>query len=448
VQADGGLVENKEGVDQRGAERRREIDPLGLAAREGAGLPVQAEIPEPHLDEIPQTCPDLPQQERRRLIHRGWELQALEERPRPLDREAYDIVDAKACEPGELLVGALHACRLEAPVGRQDSIAILPVPLPLQHPAPLGRSQIAPGDAAGYPAPPGKPQEILLTFPVGLGLPGPDRSRGERPGLVRHHQPVIHADDPAEPPARWARPDRGVEGEQVRHRIVIGDVAVGAVQASGEPPRAPDRTVHVQRVDQHAAGAVRERGLQALHDPSAVLRDEAQAVLGHLQRPALLAVDAGVALALQERLQLGGAERLGGLDREDDQGGGRSLGPREKFLGDALRRVPPDLAAAALAAESGGPGEEELQVIVKFRHRPHGGARGPDGVGLVDGNGGRDALDAVGPELVHPLEELAGVGREGLDVAPLPLEVVLPGPLDQDEVVRHRNPGKKDGENA
>ena len=203
-----------------------------------------------------------------------------------------------------------------------------------------------------------------------------------------------------------------------------------------------------ERVDQHAAGAVRERGLQALHDPSAVLRDMADPVLGHLQRPALLAVDAGVALALEERLQLGWGERLWDLDREHDQGGGRILGSREEFLGDALRRVPPDLAAAALAVESGGPGEEELQVIGKLRHRPHGGARGLHRGGLVEGDGGRHRLDAVGAGAVHPLHELAGVGREGLDVAPLPLEVVLPGPLDRDEVVRHRNPGKKDGENA
>ena len=36
---------------------------------------------------------------------------------------------------------------------------------------------------------------------------------------------------------------------------------------------------------------------------------------------------------------------------------------------------------------------------------------------------GRDAVDPVGVGLVEPFEELAGVGRERLDVAPLPLGV-------------------------
>ena len=50
---------------------------------------------------------------------------------------------------------------------------------------------------------------------------------------------------------------------------------------------------------------------------------------------------------------------------------------------------------------------------------PDGGARGLDGVALLDGDGGRDAFDAVHLRLVHAVEELPRVGREGLDVAPL-----------------------------
>ena len=40
-----------------------------------------------------------------------------------------------------------------------------------------------------------------------------------------------------------------------------------------------------------------------------------------------------------------------------------------------------------------------------------------------DRDGRRDAVDPVGVGLVELLEELAGVGREGLDVPPLPLGV-------------------------
>ena len=48
---------------------------------------------------------------------------------------------------------------------------------------------------------------------------------------------------------------------------------------------------------------------------------------------------------------------------------------------------------------------------------------GPDLVGLVDRDGGRNAVDAVGAGPIHAIEELAGVGREGLDVAALPFGV-------------------------
>jgi hypothetical protein len=50
MEADGGLVEDKEGVDQGGPEGRGEVDPLHLSSGEGAGLAVKGEVSEPHLD--------------------------------------------------------------------------------------------------------------------------------------------------------------------------------------------------------------------------------------------------------------------------------------------------------------------------------------------------------------------------------------------------------------
>ena len=64
---------------------------------------------------------------------------------------------------------------------------------------------------------------------------------------------------------------------------------------------------------------------------------------------------------------------------------------------------------------------EDFQVVADFRHRADGAAGGADGVALLDGDGRRDALDAVYRRLVHAVEELPRVGREGLDVAPLAL---------------------------
>jgi len=44
-----------------------------------------------------------------------------------------------------------------------------------------------------------------------------------------------------------------------------------------------------------------------------------------------------------------------------------------------------------------------------------------DGVALLDGDGGRDAVDAVHLRLSMRSKKLAGVGRKGLDVAALAL---------------------------
>ena len=51
VQADRRLVQHVERVHQPGAERVGERDPLGLAAGERAGLPVERQIAEPHVAE-------------------------------------------------------------------------------------------------------------------------------------------------------------------------------------------------------------------------------------------------------------------------------------------------------------------------------------------------------------------------------------------------------------
>jgi hypothetical protein len=61
----------------------------------------------------------------------------------------------------------------------------------------------------------------------------------------------------------------------------------------------------------------------------------------------------------------------------------------------------------------------ETHVLAKLGHGADGAASGTDGIALFDGDRRRNAFDAVHLRLVHPVEELARVGREGLDVAPL-----------------------------
>ena len=90
---------------------------------------------------------------------------------------------------------------------------------------------------------------------------------------------------------------------------------------------------------------------------------------------------------------------------------------------DALERLRGDLAAAVVAVRHADVGEEQPQVVVDLGDGADRRARVRAGGLLLDGDGRRQAVDQVDVRLLHLLEELAGVGRQRLDVAPLPLGV-------------------------
>ena len=80
-----------------------------------------------------------------------------------------------------------------------------------------------------------------------------------------------------------------------------------------------------------------------------------------------------------------------------------------------------DAAIAVGAVGLPGPAVEQPQVVVDLRHRAHGGAGVVGGGFLINGDGGTEALNGVHIGLIHLTQELAGVGTEGLHVAPLAL---------------------------
>ena len=96
---------------------------------------------------------------------------------------------------------------------------------------------------------------------------------------------------------------------------------------------------------------------------------------------------------------------------------------RRNLAHDAARGFRLDGTAARGAGSVDKPGEEKFQVVVDLRDRANGRAGSFDVVRLLDGDGRRDALDEIDARFVHAVEELARVGRESLDVAPLSLGV-------------------------
>ncbi len=121
---------------------------------------------------------------------------------------------------------------------------------------------------------------------------------------------------------------------------------------------------------------------------------------------------------LLERLELD----LGTLDGEEgvDAGG---FGQGEEGGDDLVDGVVADGASAVEAGDGAAAGVEEAEVVVDLGGGGDGGAGVAGLVLLLDGDGGSEAVHVIDVGLFDALEELAGVGGEGLDVAALALGV-------------------------
>ena len=96
---------------------------------------------------------------------------------------------------------------------------------------------------------------------------------------------------------------------------------------------------------------------------------------------------------------------------------------REHVLQDLLGGLARDFVAADRAMRHADGGVEEAQVVVNLGDGADGGARAAAGGFLLDGNGGAQAVDGIDVGALHLIQELPGVGGEGLDVAALALGV-------------------------
>ena len=95
----------------------------------------------------------------------------------------------------------------------------------------------------------------------------------------------------------------------------------------------------------------------------------------------------------------------------------------EQTVDDLLRRGGQQRAAGLGSVGRAVGGKEDAEVIMDFRGGGEGGARAPAGVALLDGEGGRKALDRVDRGGGQALKMEAGVGGKAFEVTPLALGV-------------------------
>ncbi|MBA7562133.1 hypothetical protein ES708_03782 [subsurface metagenome] len=135
-------------------------------------------------------------------------------------------------------------------------------------------------------------------------------------------------------------------------------------------------------------------------------------------------MDAGITLLEEQLPYLLHAEVVGDRHGKDDQ---QALGlcleslpafaafllvlaPTKQVFPNTVRRVPVNRLSATLAVQPSGPGVEQLEVVVQLGHGTHGGPGGAYRIDLVDGDRRGYTLDALYLGLVHPIQELPGVG--------------------------------------
>ncbi len=102
-----------------------------------------------------------------------------------------------------------------------------------------------------------------------------------------------------------------------------------------------------------------------------------------------------------------------------EQRRGSALGQPQHLVHHLAHRLRGEVDAVIGATRRAGARIQQPQVIVDLGHRADGGARIVRVRLLLDGNRGREPLDAVDVGLVHGREKLPRVSRQRLDVAAL-----------------------------
>ncbi len=343
MQADGRLIQHEQRVDERGAERRREVDALDFAAGQRARLAVERQISEADIVEIVETGADFTEQQICCFVEWLRQVQFLKERAGALQRQKHDVVNGEAGQRAECFVAPFHACGVKALLRRQPFIrqlaaaeppqqrfglepcaiaretrrvcaisgeqhahvhlvrlglepfeeapgavpdVLAPRPFAVDDPRLVRFAQLAPRAIERDAALLAELDEVVLTFLVRLRLPRANGSAAQGFAFVRDDEAIVDADGSAETFAGFARAHGRVEREEAGDRLAVRQVAVGAVELARVAPgfEASRRIAVVDDVHLNAAAADAQGGFERFEDAAAFGGAGANSVLNDDQR--------------------------------------------------------------------------------------------------------------------------------------------------------------------
>ena len=285
----------------------------------------------------------------------------------------------------------------------------------LDDPVFLCSGQLLPRRVAGNACGLGMAHQIVLALFPCRSLNGLDGTGTQGEFFVRNDQAVVDANDPAKTTAGVARPHRRVERKHGGNGIAVAHIAVRAMQPGRKTPLLKFGRcglggrrffgIHIQATAafQGHLDGFDDAGFFGIAQPKAV-RDHIQHFAraggcGHLP----LGLHLGEAAGRQPLRHLLGAGVGGQLNREG-QVQARVLRLRRTRcqLGiNGFGGVMPHGLAGFFVKQLPQAGKQEFEVVVQLGHGAHRGAGAAHRVGLINGNGGRNALDLVHGRFVH-----------------------------------------------
>ena len=478
VQADGRLVEHVQHADQAAADLAGQADALRLAAGQRGGRAAQRQVVEADVAEERQAGVDLldhplgDQQVAVGQLEVGQHLGGLADRHRA---QLGDVVagdghgQRERLQPGTaagrarhlphvagdllalgvgvgLLVAALqerHRALVAGRVGPASPVAVAVDDLDpalvadaVEQQVALALGELGPRPFEGDPVVLGHGFDEAGVERGASSGEGGDGALRQRQVGVGHDQLGVDLVAGTEPVAALAGAVGGVEGEVAGGQLLEG-LAVGRPgQVLGEDQQLGLGVAGQQLDLGHALGQA-QRGLERVGQPPFDAGAQHQPVDDDLDRVDLVAAEVDLAAQLVllavdhdpgEALPGEVVEELlvGALaaphDRCQDLHAA-ALGQLQHPVDDLLGRLAEEPLAGLGVVGDADPGEQQSQVVVDLGDGPDRRAGVARGGLLVDGDGGRQAVDEVDVGLVHLAEELAGVRRQRLDVAPLALGV-------------------------